>query len=736
MKNLACYAFLSWLILITSVYIYIPLVWLKNPHIKSLYDNKFYLVIAGAMIFIPLVSAILKKKGHTILLFSASLLSVFVLVIPVLSKTIIDIAAFLWVFILSCLIGRKIIRMISKELPLSWLENGILSAALGFGFHSFLMFGLSIAGFLYREIVFSILILISIMFMKETVLFFREAHIEIKKFPFLLRTASDKGFVSALLSIILISVLINFIGAVAPDIQYDALNYHLMVPRIYIENHKMIELPHILQSYFAKSIEMLYTLGLILSGQITAKMFSFAFGILGMVAIITFSTRFFSFEAGIVAAALFYVCPIVAWFSTTTYIDLAVAFYTFAAVYALTLWWKTDCNGFILLCGLLSGLALSAKLNAVLILIPLVLSVIAINYHRSGKSLSKQFPPLAIFGIAVVIVAMPWYFITYLHTGNPIFPFYNKIFKSPLWPLENTFFNKEFGMGYGFKDFLLLPWNLTYNTKAFIESAPNGSMGLALLIAAPSVFLLRLKSSGIVPLLFLICVGFIGIWFIIGQYLRFFLIILPLLSVLSAYTLLNFQQVYLGVINHVYKGIIIAGLISTAPLSLVIFWNIPERIPYKVAFGIESSDEYLARVFRGYYYAFKHLEKDKNPEKVKVLLLGNPFLYYSNVYMENIIASLTAGEIRESSPGDMLSKLLLNKGFTHILIDKALTSTWSWKPAVSEASFLGKFTSIEFTSGDIYIYKILKVGPSTNGKVFDKLLENHGVEEINGKGAL
>jgi 4-amino-4-deoxy-L-arabinose transferase-like glycosyltransferase len=106
-------------------------------------------------------------------------------------------------------------------------------------------------------------------------------------------------------------------------------------------------------SYFAKSAEMLYGLALIISGQITAKLLSFSFGILILLAIISFGKRFFSLETGIIAAALFYACPLVDWISTTTDVDLAVTFYIFCAVFSLSIWWKTGEKGFLLLCSLM-----------------------------------------------------------------------------------------------------------------------------------------------------------------------------------------------------------------------------------------------------------------------------------------------------------------------------------------------------------------------------------------------
>jgi len=38
-------------------------------------------------------------------------------------------------------------------------------------------------------------------------------------------------------------VVLNLVWAVAPEVQFDAINYHLAVPRIYLDNAGFIDLP-------------------------------------------------------------------------------------------------------------------------------------------------------------------------------------------------------------------------------------------------------------------------------------------------------------------------------------------------------------------------------------------------------------------------------------------------------------------------------------------------------------
>src|SRR5262245_53265357 len=70
-------------------------------------------------------------------------------------------------------------------------------------------------------------------------------------------------------------VLLNLTWAVAPEIQFDANNYHLAVSQIYIRNHGFVNLPYFFHSYFYRFAEMLFTIALAVQGAAAAKLLSF-----------------------------------------------------------------------------------------------------------------------------------------------------------------------------------------------------------------------------------------------------------------------------------------------------------------------------------------------------------------------------------------------------------------------------------------------------------------------------
>src|SRR5207249_4375846 len=100
------------------------------------------------------------------------------------------------------------------------------------------------------------------------------------------------------------------------------------------------------------------------------------------------------------------------------------------------------------LAGLLAGFALSTKLSAVLLLLP-VGAVIAIRALTDARRRSAGgCLALLSFGCSLLVSGAPWPVLRFVQTGNPVFPFLNGVFKSPLGPPVNEMMNLGiFGLG-------------------------------------------------------------------------------------------------------------------------------------------------------------------------------------------------------------------------------------------------------------------------------------------------
>jgi hypothetical protein len=91
-------------------------------------------------------------------------------------------------------------------------------------------------------------------------------------------------------------------------------------------------------------------------------------------------------------------------------------------------------NYYICYISLILGLSVALKLTNLAFVIPLLIFLI-IQAIRSNVRLKPSC--MALVPIAFLFPILPYSTYMYLQTGNPIFPLYNEIFKSPYWDLSN-----------------------------------------------------------------------------------------------------------------------------------------------------------------------------------------------------------------------------------------------------------------------------------------------------------
>ncbi len=280
--------------------------------------------------------------------------------------------------------------------------------AILIGLYAYSIFFLGIAWLLYLKYIIPITVLFII-----PGLFFLKSRIEIKR-----KLSRAELFLFFLL---FLQVLINFIGALGPELSFDALWYHLTLPKLYVQNHAITFFPGGLLYYSAmpKLTEMLYTVALLLNNEIAAKVIHFLFGILILVGIYKISRKYVDKTFSLIACLIFYSNLVVGWMSTTAYVDLARTFYEFMTFWAFLIFSEKKESKYLFLSTILMGFAISIKLIAVgslLIYIPLFL---------------KKPKYLFSFLFISLLIPFPWFIFSYLNTGNPVYPVFSGYPLSP-----------------------------------------------------------------------------------------------------------------------------------------------------------------------------------------------------------------------------------------------------------------------------------------------------------------
>lgn len=220
------------------------------------------------------------------------------------------------------------------------------------------------------------------------------------------------------LFIVLLAFLaLQFIGALAPEIKFDALWYHLTEAKTYLEEGQIRTFyppAQLSQSSVTPRLQdMLYVLTLAFwPTEQLSKLLNFSFGVLSLLGVYAVGRRLADSTVGLMAATLFSSFPIFGWLAQTAYIDLSVVFYSALVVLIFFAGAPVGLfTSFVVL-----GLFISTKIWA-LIILPVIFGY---QLYQT-RSLDRAIPPLA----GALFIASPWFFEALITTGNPVFPIFS-----------------------------------------------------------------------------------------------------------------------------------------------------------------------------------------------------------------------------------------------------------------------------------------------------------------------
>ncbi len=243
-------------------------------------------------------------------------------------------------------------------------------------------------------------------------------------------------------------------GADEPN-AYDVLEYHLQVPREWLELGRIVPLHHNVFSFFPFNVEMHYLFAMHLMGgpwvaQFLAQMMHAAFVGLSVAAVYAAVAeqagrgRFVAIMAALLAAS----APWMPMLGSIAYNEGGLLLYgTLAIAWALrsldrlitspvrrdgSFLMRLMQQHHFIIAGLMAGFACGCKLTGVpLLLLGIPAAMTAVVLLRgivlAGVSLKRLARSVALFLIAGLLVFSPWLIRNYAWAGNPVFPEQQKL---------------------------------------------------------------------------------------------------------------------------------------------------------------------------------------------------------------------------------------------------------------------------------------------------------------------
>jgi 4-amino-4-deoxy-L-arabinose transferase-like glycosyltransferase len=241
----------------------------------------------------------------------------------------------------------------------------------------------------------------------------------------------------------LIIFLVALTGAVivlasVPPVDRDALTHHLAVPKLYLKQGGIHEIPWLPFSYYPMNLELLYLVTLYFGNDIVPKYIHFGFALLTAWLIFSYLRRRLNLFYALLGGLVFLSIPIIVKLSITVYVDLGLICFSTGAIIYLLRWMETGYRWqYLVISAVCCGLALGTKYNGLMVL--LILTLLATFTYSRGKAGAPGHQVKAMaFGCLYVTVALivfsPWMIKNYAWTGNPLYPLYDHWFnpvKSP-----------------------------------------------------------------------------------------------------------------------------------------------------------------------------------------------------------------------------------------------------------------------------------------------------------------
>lgn len=475
----------------------------------------------------------------------------------------------------------------------------MFSLAFLTGSFAYLIFLVGLLGFLTQPVI-SIIVSLYLFFLLVLIV------LNFKKINFKNYKNSLKPIEFLSLVFLFLFTIVHLIGALGPEIFYDALWYHLTLPKLYLLRGEVYHVPGNLFYYseMPRLIEMLYTAAISLTDEIGAKIIHYLFALATAFTIFVFGKKHFNTKVAFIASLIFFSDLSVAWQATTAYVDLGRTFFETLGFFFFLDWWESRSDYNLAKSGMSLGLALATKYHAFG-----SIAILAFLIFLLAKN--KKLITAIKFLIPAIAVPLPWLVSSYLTTGNPVYP----LFSGVLDKSHDLVFR-------GFLNFFLDFFRLSNLPNDWIS--PISPLYLVLLPL--SLFsLLKFKKVQVVGLYLIL--AYI-VWFLTPRTggSRFIMPYLPILSLfVASFFALNINR--LRLIQAV--SVLAIFSVSLGHLLLRTYVN-GKNVP--VIFGWQSKHDFLVENLdftNAFYDVDGYFEKNIGQEDL-VYIIGGQNLYYVN----------------------------------------------------------------------------------------------------------
>ncbi len=460
----------------------------------------------------------------------------------------------------------------------------------------------------------------------------------------------------------------SLLCALVPPSTAATLDYHLELPKAFLAEHALFNMPHEARSTGPLLAEMWFLWALALDGPVAATLVHWGLGILLGLATVLLATPIVGRPWAWMAGCVVLLVPGISGQMAAAQNDVAVAL---MATLALGAWWQVvvgdESRRWLLPAGMAAGGALAVKHTAILFVCAASVASLWILIRQAPRR-RALIEGAVVVSLLSLMVAGPWYVRAAYHRGDPVYPFFAQMRQIDVSTGETATGETAFAaqsdrpLGRSLPQLAAAPWHVTMHPERF--GGREYQLGALLLAAVPGMILTRrLRGLGI---LLGMAAAYGTLWYLLRQDLRLLFPVVPLLAVAVAWVWIEMRRFPSG-------ARVLAGTVQAVALVACAVVPLADcRGQLAVAVGLESRYEYLSRVEPTYRGAAM-VNELSNPD-THVLSQDSRTFYFDHAVTSEDVYRRSSPDYDHIRSAAALSQRLRRDGFTHLLLAKDVDS--------------------------------------------------------------
>jgi Dolichyl-phosphate-mannose-protein mannosyltransferase len=445
-------------------------------------------------------------------------------------------------------------------------------------------------------------------------------------------------------------------SSLAPVTDGDALCYHLQVPKVFLMWGSVNYAPDLHETVYPLLTEMLYLLALAFRGPVACRVIQWFLGVAFAVSVTALARASLGPRAWW-AGAIALLSPAVSNGMCAPLNDVSLAAFGTAALVAWVRLHERPSRGAAIVAGLFAGLAVGVKYPALVVfgLLAAITGLRALDSRRSHDRRTREswLGLAALYILAAALSGGGWYLRAYMHTGNPVHPFFRSFFGSGLDevldPIKRPLLTTPLHL-------LLALFPLTLEPNRF--DSFSHQFGPVFLLFLPAIFVERVPRRVLV--LAALGYAFLMICLTQRQSMRFVLIALAPMSVAVACLASRWCD-RRTLPARLLLGALVAALGFEAGIAAV-----RSRHALPVLLGRESPAEFLAR--REPTYTVGQWTAKNLPATARLIGQDHRGFYIPRDYTMELAHRRRTGLGRHGESASQIVQSMRGAGFTHLML--------------------------------------------------------------------